>query len=69
MIRTLVMLAFWSLAAPFAGLIGFPWTFLTGDISVLYRVFTWGAITGVRLAGVRIETVGLDQRARARTFT
>ena len=59
MIRTLIMLGFWSLAAPVAALIGFPWTFITGDVSLLYRMFMWGAFTGVRLAGVRVEAVGL----------
>ncbi len=60
MIRTLVMLTFWALAAPIAALIGFPWTFLTGDVRLIYRMFNWGAFAGVRLAGVRVETVGLD---------
>jgi 1-acyl-sn-glycerol-3-phosphate acyltransferase len=68
MLRTLLMLAFWSIAAPLAALIGFPWTFITGDVTFLYRMFTWGAITGVRLSGVRIQTVGLDQLDPARTY-
>ena len=62
------MLAFWSISAPLAALIGFPWTFISGDVTLLYRMFTWGAITGVRLAGVRISTVGLDQLDPARTY-
>ncbi|MGD0990205.1 MAG: lysophospholipid acyltransferase family protein [Candidatus Sulfotelmatobacter sp.] len=61
MIRTLTMLMFWSLAAPVAALIGFPWTFITGDIRLLYRMFMIGAWTGVRLTGVRVETVGLEK--------
>ena len=68
MIRTIVMLVFWGLAAPVAALIGFPWTFLTGDIRLLYRMFMFGAWTGVRLTGVRVETVGLDQLDPARTY-
>lgn len=62
------MLAFWSVTAPFAALIGFPWTFLTGDIRLLYRMFVSGAYAGVRLAGVRVETVGLDSLDRSRTY-
>ena len=61
MIRTIIMLTFWSLAAPPAALIGFPWTFLTGDVRLLYRMFTWGAFAGVRLVGVHVETVGLER--------
>ena len=68
MIRTITMLAFWTLAAPVAALIGFPWTFITGDIRLLYRLFMIGAWSGVRLAGVRVKTVGLDQLDPTRTY-
>jgi 1-acyl-sn-glycerol-3-phosphate acyltransferase len=68
MIRTIVMLTFWGVAAPLAALIGFPWTFLTGDVSLLYRMFTWGAFVGVRLTGVRVETVGLDRLDPTRAY-
>src|SRR6202035_4847553 len=68
MIRTIVMLTFWGLAAPVAALIGFPWTFITGDIHLLYRMFMFGAWNGVRLTGVRVQTVGLDKLDPARTY-
>jgi 1-acyl-sn-glycerol-3-phosphate acyltransferase len=68
MLRTILMLTFWALAAPIAALIGFPWTFLTHDVSLLYRMFMFGAITGVRLAGVHIETIGLEQLDPSRTY-
>jgi 1-acyl-sn-glycerol-3-phosphate acyltransferase len=68
MIRTLIMLTFWSLAAPIAALIGFPWTLLSGDVRLLYRMFTWGAFTGVRLAGVRVEVIGGDRFDRSRSY-
>lgn len=68
MIRTIAMLTFWGLAAPVAALIGFPWTFISGDISLLYSMFMWGAWNGVRLTGVRVETVGLDQLDAAGTY-
>jgi len=67
-IRTIAMLTFWSLAAPVAAVIGFPWTFISGDISLLYSMFMWGAWNGVRLTGVRVETVGLDQLDAAGTY-
>ena len=68
MIRTLVMLGFWAALLPFAALIGFPWTLLTGDVSFLYRMTMWGAWTGVRLAGIRVEAVGLDKIDPTRTY-
>jgi 1-acyl-sn-glycerol-3-phosphate acyltransferase len=68
MIRTLVMLGFWAVAAPIAALIGFPWTLITGDIRLLYRMFNWGAFTGVRLAGVRVKIIGLDKLDHSRTY-
>jgi len=68
LIRTILMLAFWTLALPFAALFGFPWTFLTRDISFLYRMSMWGAWTGVRIAGVKVETIGLDKIDPAKTY-
>jgi len=68
MIRTIVMLTFWAVAAPLAALIGFSWTFLTGDIRLLYRMFNWGAFAGVLLTGVRVETVGRDQFDHSRSY-
>ncbi len=62
------MLALWTLAAPLAALIGFPWTFISGDVSLLYRMFMIGAWNGVRLTGVRVETVGLDKLDPARAY-
>ena len=68
MIRTIVMLLFWALAAPVAAIIGFPATFLMGDVRVLYRLFMWGAWAGVWITGVRVETVGLDQLDQSRSY-
>ncbi len=62
------MLAFWAVAAPVAAVVGFPWTFITGDVSFLYRMFMFGAWNGVRLTGVRVQTVGLDKLDPARTY-
>jgi 1-acyl-sn-glycerol-3-phosphate acyltransferase len=68
MIRTLLMLTFWALAAPLAALIGFPASFIMGDVRVLYRLFMWGAWAGVWVTGVRVETVGLDQFDHSRSY-
>src|SRR6202790_3358691 len=68
MIRTILMLMFWALAAPVAAIIGFPASFIMGDVRVLYRLFMWGAWAGVWITGVRVETVGLDQFEHARNY-
>ena len=68
MIRTILMLTFWSIAAPVAALIGFPWTLISGDVRLLYRMFNWGAFTGVRLAGVRVEVIGRDRFDHSRSY-
>jgi 1-acyl-sn-glycerol-3-phosphate acyltransferase len=62
------MLVFWAAALPFAALLGFPWTYITKDISFLYNGCMWVAFTGVRLAGVKVRTVGLDKIDTARTY-
>src|SRR5512146_89069 len=55
------MLGFWLLAAPFAALIGIPWTLLTGNVELLYWLGTHTAWTGVRLAGIRVHVVGRNR--------
>jgi 1-acyl-sn-glycerol-3-phosphate acyltransferase len=67
-IRTILMLAFWAVALPIAAVLCFPWTLLTGDIRFLYRVAMWSAWTGVRLAGIRVRTVGLEQLDSQRNY-
>jgi len=67
-IRTILMLGFWTALLPFAALLGFPWTLITGDVSFLYRMGMWGAFTGVRIAGVRVRTLGLERIDSARTY-
>ncbi len=61
MIRTILMLGFWAALLPFAALLGFPWTIITGDVSFLYRIGMWGAWTGVRIAGLRVKAEGLER--------
>lgn len=68
MIRTLVMLTFWGLALPPAAIIFMPWTLITGDVTAMYNAFMWGALAGVRLAGVRARLVGLDKLDRKRAY-
>jgi 1-acyl-sn-glycerol-3-phosphate acyltransferase len=68
LIRTILMLAFWTLAMPFAVILGFPWTYITRDVRFLYRMGMWGAWTGVKLAGVNVEPVGLEKLDPTRTY-
>jgi 1-acyl-sn-glycerol-3-phosphate acyltransferase len=67
-IRALLLLAFWGLAAIPIAIIGFPWTFLTGKIDLLYRMATSIGINGVRMAGISISVVGLDKLDLKRTY-
>ncbi len=43
-----------------AGVVGIPYTFVVGDISLLYRVAMWIARAGVRAAGIRVAITGLE---------
>ena len=67
-VRTVCMLLFWAASLPVAALIGFPWTYLTKDINFLYRSCMFAAWTGVRIAGVKVKTVGLEKIDPARTY-
>ncbi len=66
--RTILMLLFWAAALPFAALLGFPWTYLTKDITFLYRSCMLAAFTGVRIAGVKVRILGLEKIDPARTY-
>jgi 1-acyl-sn-glycerol-3-phosphate acyltransferase len=62
------MLMLWAVLLPIAAIFLFPWTFLVGNINVLYRVSMWGAWNAVRLAGVRVRAVGLEKLDPARSY-
>ncbi|PYX12464.1 MAG: 1-acyl-sn-glycerol-3-phosphate acyltransferase, partial [Acidobacteria bacterium] len=62
------MLGFWAALLPLVAVVAFPWTLITGNINFLYRAGMWGAWTGVRLAGIRVRTIGLDKLDAARTY-
>ena len=68
MIRTILLLMFWAIALPLASLFCFPWTLLTRDVTLLYRVFMWGAARGVRLVGIRTTVIGMEKLDPARTY-
>src|SRR5271167_579861 len=62
------MLLFWAAALPVAALLRIPWTYLTKDITFLYRSSMWAAFAGVRIAGVKIRTLGVEKIDPARTY-
>ena len=68
MIRTILMLSFWTILLPIAALFTFPWTLITGDIRPLYKIGMCDAFTGVRLAGVRVKTIGMERLDPQRTY-
>jgi 1-acyl-sn-glycerol-3-phosphate acyltransferase len=68
MIRAVFMLAFWAALLPVAALVGFPVTFLAGNVNFLYRYGMWGAFTGVRLTGVKVQTHGLEKLDPNRSY-
>jgi 1-acyl-sn-glycerol-3-phosphate acyltransferase len=67
-IHTVLMLGFWIVLLPAAALLGFPWTLITGNVSLLYRMGMWGAWTGIRIAGIKVKKIGLDKLDPARTY-
>jgi 1-acyl-sn-glycerol-3-phosphate acyltransferase len=67
-LRTTLVLLFWIVSVPIASLFVFPWTFIAGNANLLYPVGMGLAHLGVRIAGVRIKTVGLDRLDPAGTY-
>ena len=60
MIPAITIFLCYALLSPIAALLGFPWTWITGDITFLYRFSMWIAATGVRMAGIRVLTDGVE---------
>ena len=60
MFATLKLLFIYVTLGPLAGLIGIPFTLLSGNIVPLYRAAMWIAKAGVRAAGIRTELSGLE---------
>jgi 1-acyl-sn-glycerol-3-phosphate acyltransferase len=68
LIRSILTLLFWAVATPVAALVVFPFTLITGNVAPLYRLGTWIAQTGVRIAGVRVQVEGLERLDPQRTY-
>lgn len=67
-IRTLAAVVFLFTLVPLAALVAFPWTFISGKPDFLYAVGMGFAHYAVRIAGVNIRMVGMDQFDPAGTY-
>ena len=67
-VRTILALVFLVVLVPLAALIAFPWTFITGKVNFLYSVGMGLAHLSVRVAGVKIKMVGLENFDQAGTY-
>lgn len=61
MIRALLVVSFWSVYVVAGALIGLPVTFVTQDLTFIWNLAMKCARWGVRLGGVRVKGVGLEQ--------
>ena len=66
MIAALKIFLCYAVLSPFAALLAFPWTWITGDITFLYRSSMWIADVGIRWAGIRVQVQGLETLPRDR---
>jgi 1-acyl-sn-glycerol-3-phosphate acyltransferase len=66
--RTLLMLAFWTVMVPIAAAVTLPYAWLTGNTDFLYQFSMWIVRTGLKLSGVRLEIVGRDRLDPHQTY-
>jgi len=60
MIAAIVLVTFYAVAALVAAAISFPWALITGNADIIYRMGSWVAFTGTRLAGIRTIVRGRE---------
>jgi 1-acyl-sn-glycerol-3-phosphate acyltransferase len=60
LIRAVALLVFWGVSILIAGPPVLLFAFLTGNIRPLYKTATFLAISGVRLVGIKIDLVGME---------
>jgi len=60
MIAALLLLATYVALGLPAGIVLIPWAVLTGRVMPLYRTANWIVSMGLRVAGIRVETQGVD---------
>jgi 1-acyl-sn-glycerol-3-phosphate acyltransferase len=62
--RGLILIVIWTILALPAALVVFPWTLITRDTKLLFRVGFWIARAGLPFAGVRVVVNGMDRLPR-----
>jgi 1-acyl-sn-glycerol-3-phosphate acyltransferase len=67
-IRTLIMVTFWGLSILIVGPFLLIHAFITRNVDFMYHVATRLGITGVKLAGVMVETRGLEYLEPGRNY-
>ena len=60
-VRTAAAVLFLVGYIPLSAVIGFPWTFITGNADVMYGLAMIGARMALRLAGIKVVTQGREQ--------
>ena len=60
-VRTAAAVLFLAGYIPLSAVIGFPWTFITGNADVMYGLAMIGARMALRLAGIKVVTQGREQ--------
>ena len=68
MIRTIFLLTYWGLSILLFGPFLLLVTLITRSANFMYRVATRLGISGVRLAGVKIQLIGMDQLRPGRSY-
>lgn len=63
MVRAVLTYAFLAVYIFVGALIGVPWTWITGDVSLLYSISRRGALTALQLSGVKLRIIH-PERAR-----
>jgi 1-acyl-sn-glycerol-3-phosphate acyltransferase len=59
-IRTMAAALFTVVFTASGSLVGFPVTWITGSADLLYAIAMWISRNGLRIAGVSVQTIGLD---------
>lgn len=68
MLRAVLMVGFYAVAAVLCSLVMFPHFWITGNVEPLYRVGTGIGLWGARLAGVRVRLIGLERFDHKRAY-